>query len=397
MSKIENQIKRKIKIRKFAIDNLGLNGAESDKVESNKLEYIDKQEYDILLKNMFNHIRALNDNYYLNPYRPIYSDKKVLGPFIVFVKKVIRKLIKFFLGWYIFPIIDTQNTFNSNAVNSINIMKEAILINTQKIIKLENDIEELNKQNIKLVNENQYVLSRLNVTCDIELLKNTPQIDYFKFENKFRGTRENIKFSQRHYVEYFKTNGGCDILDIGCGRGEFLELMCDYEIPARGIDIYEPFIEYCNNRGFKADLEDALTYLNSLEDNSIGGIFMGQVVEHLSSDYILALIKVAYKKLVPGTYFIIETPNPESISTFQFFYVDMGHLKPIHYLTLEYFFKEANYAEVFRFNNEYSKYPVEAKHIEGDGIENSVEFNKGIDVINELIFGYRDYTIIAKK
>lgn len=446
MSALENIVKRKIKNRKFAIENLGLGDNQINSVVSNNINSIDSEEINKLFTVMFNHIQAINDNWYLNLNRPICSNRKVVGSFIVFAKKVLRKLIKTFLGWYIFPIIETQNTFNSNAVNSINLMKDVIVKltendNNNKILKeqYENNNEILKEQyeNIihvadslnceveKLIDENQglkkdneilakkleyltrkeekleynnkYILDRLNVTCDIELLKKAPQIDYFKFENKFRGSRDNIKNSQRHYVDYFRTNGGCDILDIGCGRGEFLELMYDYGLSARGVDSYEPFIEYCKDRGFKSEVGDALTYLDSLEDCSLGGIFMGQVIEHLSIDYLLALIKMAYKKMIPGTYFIIETPNPETISTYKNFYLDSGHIKPVHFLTLEYCFQEANYESVKRFNNEFSKYPLEAKHIKGEGIDNSDEFNNGIDVINDLIFGYRDYTLIARK
>lgn len=426
MSDIENLIKRKIKIRKFAIDNLGLNGEETNKAVLYNLESFDMQEDDMLFKNMIKHIQAINDNWYLNLYRPICSDKKVFGPFIVFIKKVIRKIIKILLGWYIFPVIDAQNTFNANAVNSINLMKDIIVynkkndeVNQKNLIekfenkveeltnkldrmvnqnnKLVNDIEILSNLNNKLVIENKYILKQLNVTCDIDLLIKTPQMDYLKFENKFRGSRDDIKNSQKHYVNYFKNNGGFDVLDIGCGRGEFLELMFENGISARGIDIYEPFIQYCNSLGFRIELGDALTFLNGLEDNSIGGIFMGQVIEHLSTDYTLKLINLAYRKLVPGSHFIIETPNPETISTYKNFYLDVGHIKPVHFLTLEYFFQEANYSHVEKFYNEFSKYPFEAKHIKSDTIENSDEFNNGIDAINELIFGYRDYTLIARK
>lgn len=434
MSELENIVKRKIKNRKFAIENLGLEGNETFKTNMDNINFIDRQDNNEIFITMFNHIQTINDNWYLNPYRPICSNRKVVGPFIVFVKKVVRKLIKTFLGWYIFPIIETQNTFNSNAVNSINLMKDIIvkltenennktlkeqyenlicitdnlncevekLIGKNQVLKNDNEIlskklEDLYGKIEKLEYNNKYILDRLNVTCDIELLRNAPSIDYFEFENKFRGPREIIKDSQRNYVDYFRINGGCDILDIGCGRGEFLELMYDHGISARGVDSYEPFVEYCKDRGFRTELGDALTYLYTLEDCSLGGIFMGQVIEHLSIDYLLALIKVGYKKLVPGAYFILETPNSETISTYQNFYLDSGHIKPVHFLTLEYFFKEANFESVERFNNEFSKYPFEAKHILGEEIENLNEFNQGIDNINELLFGYRDYTLIAKK
>ena len=124
---------------------------------------------------------------------------------------------------------------------------------------------------------------------------------------------------------------------------------------------------------------------------------MSQVVEHLSNDYVISLIKTAYKKLKPGCYFILETPNPDCLAAISEFNIDIGHIKPVHYKALEFIFREANYTSVERYHTQQSLYPLSAKHIDGKEINNIQEFNQGIDNINGLLFTYRDYTLIAKK
>jgi O-antigen chain-terminating methyltransferase len=416
MNDIENEIKRKIKTRKFAIENLG-NGVSFDKNDESDITTSSSGNYFLQYRE---NIQAADQSKLQDGYFPIQSDRRILGKFYVFIKKAIRKILHALLGWYIKPIFDKQTYFNGKIVNSVNILTDIMMDQEQKyniiINELKNEISLLKKENNELKNNSNnqelinvleasindlnsktdYVLDRLNITCDINLLKQN-NMDYFKFEDTFRGTREGVKAIQSVYVPYFANKGKGSILDIGCGRGEFLELMWEHGISSYGVDNYDPFVNYCNNRGFNVIKSDALTHLISIEDCSLSGIFMSQVVEHLSNDYIMALIKTAYKKLKPGCYFILETPNPDCLAAISEFNIDMSHIKPVHYKALEYLFKEARYQSVERYHTEQTIYPLRAKHIDGENINNIDEFNQGIDYINQLLFGYRDYTLIAKK
>lgn len=371
----ESDFKRKVKIRKFAIENMGVDNRNLIDFQSNPFKNSDLIS---LVQQLNENLQDATQNMNQDGYWLLNGNK-----FSVFIKKVLRKLIKIFFGWYVFPIFSRQSFFNGKTVNVLSLSRDII-------IKQQQLIEEQNKK----IN---YILSRLNITCDIDLLKMVPEMDYFDFENHFRGPRETVKQIQKHYIEYFKENGGGEILDIGCGRGEFLELMFDYGIPARGVDSYQPFIDYCENRGFHVERADALTYLNSLEDSSLGGIFMGQVVEHLSEDYLRSIIALAYKKLKQGCYFIVETPNPDCVAALTEFYIDLGHIKPVHYKTLEYLFKKANFESVFRFHTPECKYPLQMVNLDGGEIKNLDEFNQGIQYVNSMLFGFRDYTLIARK
>ena len=241
-----------------------------------------------------------------------------------------------------------------------------------------------------------YIKEKLNIYTDIGLLKDA-RIDYFDFENKFRGSRTVIKESQKGYLEYYEKGSDDYVLDIDCGRGEFLELMNENGIKARGIDVYEPFVEFCKGRGLEAQQADALGFVSSLEDEGLNGIFMGQVIEHINTDYAIALIRTAKRKLKKGCYFILETPNPQNLGTYFNFYLDPSHIKPVHFMLVEYLFSSAGYESVERYNNDFSKIKVQIPHIEGEGIENKKEINSVINFLNERILGYCDYTLIARK
>lgn len=401
LDNLEKEIKRKIRNRKVAIENLGI----SKSIALSNLNDIGEtnNEIQLLYSQLTENIQEADQSHIQDGYFPITSKRRVTGKFIVFIKKCIRKLINISFGWYIKPILEKQSYYNGKLLNSVNLMNNILVLQEQHYNQKINEIEmrfakmeSKSTLDTEISKKIEYILNRLNVSCDINLLEHN-NMDYFKFEDAFRGTRSGVKALQSAYKPYFMVNGNAPILDIGCGRGEFLELMWDNGIPAYGIDLYEPFVKYCKERGFNVQLGDALTHLNALEDCTLGGIFMSQVIEHLSSDYVIALITTAYKKLMPGCYFILETPNPDCLAALSEFNIDMSHIKPVHYKAIEYLFKEANYQSVERHHNEQTLYPVRAKHIDAEHIKNVNEFNQGIDHINELLFGYRDYTLIAKK
>jgi O-antigen chain-terminating methyltransferase len=281
----------------------------------------------------------------------------------VFFKRCIRKCLR----WYINPVIEQQNVFNECVVQMLAQNNAAI----------------------------EYCLKRLNVSCDISLLEESKGVDYIEFENRFRGPRELIKERHRQFVEYFIDSEG-PVLDIGCGRGEFLELLRDYEIPGYGIDLYKPSVTYCTDLGLAAEQRDALTYLNRLGDESIGGIFMSQVAEHLSPDYLTALLETIYKKIKNGAYFIFDTPDPENITTYRSFYTDLTHNKPVHPATMEYLLRKNSFSYVEKVSPPYARFEFKITPVAGEGEETKI-INEDINKINEYIFNTLDYVMIARK
>jgi len=387
---------RKLEIRKNAIVNANFDSLDDDTYTDLYIKSGDRpcaEKFSLLNDNLL----EADGNSFQNGYQAL-QGKKIN----VFIKKVIRKLLRITMGWYIFPIYSKQSHFNGKIVNTVSLLRDIVyeqqsrLDANDRIITLLterlNQTEELLKASLNQISENSNDI--YNLHDNLDLVKGSIEIDYFDFENKFRGSRELVMQRQRCYIDYFKINGGAEVLDIGCGRGEFLELMYNHGIDTKGIDVYLPFVEYCNERGFKAEQVDALTYLRKLENGTVGGVFMSQVVEHLQPDYLLALLKEIYLKMKPGTNLIIETPNPESISTYINFYIDLSHIKPVHPATLHYLLEKLSFTQITRINTEHSKFPYSlGQNINDQSILSTDDINK----LNEILFESNDYCLIARK
>lgn len=219
-------------------------------------------------------------------------------------------------------------------------------------------------------------------------------IDYFDFENHFRGSREMIKNNQKSYVKFFE---GCKkVVDIGCGRGEFLELMKENGIGAVGVDTYTEFVDFCKERQLNVVEQDAVEYL--LNCDSTDGIFAGQLVEHLKVEQIIALCRIAYDKLEPGKCLIMETPNPMSLAIYTHaFYLDPSHMKPVHPLLLEYIVRKAGFSKVEILYTKESRIDMEIPKLEIEGAKDLEKYNEAMAEVSELLFGSQDYAVVATK
>lgn len=226
-------------------------------------------------------------------------------------------------------------------------------------------------------------------------------INYFVFEERFRGSTQDIKQRQTAFISYYR---GCNnVLDIGCGRGEFLELMRENGIGAHGIDVDGDMIDYCINKGLDVKKVDALAYLEGVEDKSLDGIFIDQVVEHLEPQYLVKMLKLCYQKLKYGYYLFIETVNPVSLTSFANFYIDMTHKQPIHPATLRFLFESAGFMEIeVKFVGPVDD-GIKLKKVDIDQSFDEKEkkvlavYNDNIDRLNNILYGPQDYAVIGKK
>jgi SAM-dependent methyltransferase len=149
-----------------------------------------------------------------------------------------------------------------------------------------------------------------------------------RFDELFRGTEEFISERQRPYVELFR--GRTAIVDLGCGRGEFLRLLADEGIRATGVELNTELVDSAIRQGLHAVRAEALEYLSSCEPASLDGIFSAQVIEHIPPERLPDLIRVAHSRLREGGIFVAETVNPESFEALKTFHVDLTHHKPIY-------------------------------------------------------------------
>ncbi|HTQ69237.1 MAG TPA: methyltransferase domain-containing protein [Solirubrobacteraceae bacterium] len=150
---------------------------------------------------------------------------------------------------------------------------------------------------------------------------------YAEFEDAFRGTAERVRESQRPYLPLLRDHQ--PVLDIGCGRGELLELLAKNDIAASGVDNDAGMVERCAMLGVDAVLADANEHLAGLADGSLGTIFSAQVIEHFPYDELQRLLRLARRKLRPGGLLIAETVNPHRLASLKTFWVDLTHQHPI--------------------------------------------------------------------
>ena len=150
---------------------------------------------------------------------------------------------------------------------------------------------------------------------------------YAGFEDIFRGDERQVRAAQQRYVELVRDAGW--VLDLGCGRGEFLDLLRERDVRARGIDLDEGMVARCRQKGHEVAQGDAIEHLAGLEDGSVPAVFAAQVIEHLPHEQLTRLLSLLTAKLVPGGMAILETVNPHSASALKAFWTDVTHQHPL--------------------------------------------------------------------
>jgi 2-polyprenyl-3-methyl-5-hydroxy-6-metoxy-1,4-benzoquinol methylase len=170
-------------------------------------------------------------------------------------------------------------------------------------------------------------------------------VDWLKFAEKFRGSEDDIRARQRMYATRFREHA--PVLDLGCGRGEMLEVFREAGIAARGIDSNGDSVALCHASGLDAEKADLFTYLSALPEASLGGMICCQVVEHLPQARLPELIGLVHAKLRAGGLLAIETPNPECLAIFAtHFYIDPTHRHPIPPALAGFYLEEAGFGQI---------------------------------------------------
>jgi len=169
--------------------------------------------------------------------------------------------------------------------------------------------------------------------------------DYGRFAERFRGSEEYVKKNIQFYLPRFQA---CDrVLDLGCGRGEFLEMMREAGVEARGIDQSEESVALCRQKGLTVEQADLFVYLQNLPDRSLGGVFCSQVIEHLPPFRLPEMIKLVSSKLSRDGLLAIETPNPECLAIFaSHFYLDPTHTRPVPSALVAFYMEEFGLGQI---------------------------------------------------
>ena len=215
---------------------------------------------------------------------------------------------------------------------------------------------------------------------------------YVSFEDRFRGTRTEIKERLKIYLPYLQQRmigtKEMPIIDIGCGRGEWLELLRENQLTARGVDLNRLLLAQCQERGLDVTEDDALRHLRNLAPSSVGVVTGFHIVEHISIDTLVKVLDETIRVLKPGGIALFETPNAGNVLVGSHnFYLDFTHRNPLPSETMQFLLEARGFCDVQVLN--LHPYP-ESLHLKDDGTEVTKRFN-------EYFYGPQDYAVIGRR
>lgn len=221
---------------------------------------------------------------------------------------------------------------------------------------------------------------------------------YEDFENRFRGSRDIVKELLKVYLPDVASlrGGSAPVLDIGCGRGEWLELLQEDDVPGYGVDINDRFVKANADRGLDARHGDAVAHLRELPESSLGAVTAFHVIEHLSLDAMVELVDAALRALRPGGLLVCETPNSTNLRVgASSFYLDPTHLKPLHPHFLEFLLTSRGFVDVdVRFLHAQDEQALAVPDAPG---ARAAEMTRLVSTINWALFGPLDYAVVGIK
>jgi SAM-dependent methyltransferase len=321
--------------------------------------------------------RALAERFW-----PVTAERDVGGGPKGIVKRILRKLMR----WYVEPLAADQRVFNDSVLKLIDALSEQADATTRAREDADRLLRELEERLVRLERRRVAGPAAAPAVTVAAQSAATALPDYFAFESRMRGSVEAIRERQRHYVEDFQ--GAAPVLDVGCGRGEFLSLLRDAGIEARGIDADADMVAYARGEGLEVTQDDVVQHLDALPDGSLGGIFMAQVVEHLPPAALVQSLLLAAAKLRPGGLLVAETINPLSPLALRHYFADLTHAQPLVPETLELLARQAGFASTeTRFLNE----PAERLTEPDDPV-----IAANVRRLNEVLFAPLDYALLAR-
>ena len=356
----------------------------------------------------------------VNPHLPIAWPEwpsGVLPKVVAVMKKVTRRLLR----WYINPLIEQQNDFNAATARAmVDLAVELRAADTRLRTEFARTQESVKNSQSELAREHGLIAQRLlrlerrsqTAPAVVETKREMPAsptqapspfnvqplMDYYNFELRHRGSPEAIQKRQESYLPYFQN---CrQVLDIGCGRGEFVALLRDHGIDASGVDIDVEMVAHSQADGLPVVQADGLEHLQTLPDDSLDGVFMAQVIEHLTPVQVVQLLQKCYQKLSPNGVVVVETINPTCVfAFFQYYLMDPSHVHPWHPDTVRFLLEDAGFWEIdIKF---LSSVPEDQQltiaPVGGFDVGQVAIMNQNADRLNALLFGFQDYAAVARR
>jgi O-antigen chain-terminating methyltransferase len=325
--------------------------------------------------------------------RNVQAQEQLPGAFTATLEELRREfeaLIRFesLLVQYVQTItayVDTKDRTLGNAD-----ARERLAIAEQRLTALKRDVEKLRASGAPVPGE----------AAGATTTATTEAATYVGFEDRFRGSQHEISRRVEDYLPLLAS--ASDVVDVGCGRGELLDLLKQHAVTARGVDVNLAMVELCRARGLSVDPGDALAYLGRQSDASIGGLVAIQVVEHFEPSYLAKFLETAHQKMRPGAPIILETINPACwMAFFETYIRDLTHQRPLHPETLRYLVQASGFQNV----DVQFRQPVG----EGDKLDRvpsvpgadltrlADTINAHADKLNARLFSSMDYAVVGRR
>jgi O-antigen chain-terminating methyltransferase len=221
---------------------------------------------------------------------------------------------------------------------------------------------------------------------------------YTAFENRFRGSRDAIRARQATDAALF--DGLAPVVDLGCGRGELLELLRARGVEGRGVEASVSAVRECRAKGLDVVEGDLVEFLRAQKSGTLGGVFAAQVVEHLPPPVLQSLLAEAHRALRPGGRLLLETVNAASAFAFlEVFIRDLTHERPLHPETLRFLAAAAGFSEARVELRSPVPDDVRLHLVPGGGMPPPVvkALNENVERLNALLFAPVDYALLARR
>jgi SAM-dependent methyltransferase len=321
--------------------------------------------------------RALAERFW-----PVTAERPAGGGPKGFAKRFLRKLMR----WYVEPLAADQRLYNNSVLKLVDALSERADAATASRERAERLLRELEERLTRIERRGSGGAGAPAPVTVAAQPAAASLPDYFAFESRMRGSVDAIRERQRRYVDDFRD--AAPVLDVGCGRGELLTLLREAGVEARGIDADADMVAFARGESLDVEQADLLAYLERVDAASLGGIFMGQVVEHLPPAVLVRALELAAQKLRPGGVLVAETINPLSPIALRNYYADLTHAQPLVPETLELLARQSGFAETeLRFLNE----PADRLTEPDDPV-----IAANVRRLNELLFAPLDYALVAR-
>jgi len=378
---------------------------------------------------LMENLHLANAYYDKNLSGEVVSDRRVLGPFYRFFKRIMRRLT----SWYVNPALDNQRLFNAYTTRSINEMKRYL-----DHLQINEDIlSTIMRRDLALFRANMLFLVRylenrmMDFDNELALLRSSPAtripvgaefvvegndgesetkdhlgtLDILSLEQRVYGSPKVVKDRQKVYLPYFR---GCkNVLAIGCGRGELLQLLAQEGISAKGVETNTTLVGYCRDHDLDVARVDPLEYLEAVEDASLDGIALSRFAGHQPPARLIRMLNACWSRLADDGVLVIETPNPFSLYVATSYILEnSGRVHPLHpetlkLLCLSYGFLEP---EVIFLNPLPPEEHLEELELTSfsatlDPREQELfgQVNQNFQKMNRILFSHRDYALVTRR